>query len=117
MPTESNHPETMLFKAPGPCVWEGMEYEYIVVPAADVEAKLAEGWFLTVPEAAAAVRTDTETKLKANQAEQDEIAAKLASNADAPKLTPVHKGRGVWSLVDAEGVEVKTGLTKEQAHA
>ena len=29
---------------------------------------------------------------------------------------PVHKGRGVWAIVDDEGNEVETGLTKEEAY-
>ena len=124
MPTDNKHPVTMLFKCPGPHVWEGMAHDYVVVPDAEIEAKLAEGWHLTVQAADAVHKDSVEQHLAENEAEQADIAAKLESAGEgvedapaAPKLTPLHKGRGVWSLVDADGNEVKTGLTKEQAHA
>ena len=58
----------------------------------------------------------TADKIEANEAELQRIEQKLEA-AEAPKLRAVHKGRGVWALVDASGAEVETGLSREEAQA
>lgn len=44
----------MLFKAPGPHFCDGSMVDYVVVPLDMVDATVALGWFLTMPEALAA---------------------------------------------------------------
>lgn len=44
-------PTTMLYKWPGPHEIHGDRFDYVIVPDADVAAKLAEGWKLSTPEA------------------------------------------------------------------
>ena len=44
---------TMVFKHPGPHAQDGVSYEYLIVPAAEVEASVAQGWARSVPEAKA----------------------------------------------------------------
>ena len=41
----------MLYKSPGPHKFHGGEFDYIIVPEADVDARVAEGWALTTTEA------------------------------------------------------------------
>lgn len=90
------HAETMLFRVPGSHLHDsGARYDYTVVPSAQVPLLLADGWALTVEEA----------------------AAKDKKPAESSGLTAVHKGRGVWEVQDAGGNTVEGGLTKEQAQA
>lgn len=106
---------TMLYRCPGPETFEGVACETTIVDESEVQDKLAEGWHMNWIEAGAAVEGAAD-KIAANEQEQGEIARKLAEAGEtAPKLTAVHKGRGVWAVVDAAGVEVQTGLTKEAA--
>ena len=41
----------MLYKSPGPHKFHGGDFDYIIVEEADVDACLAEGWWLTTPAA------------------------------------------------------------------
>lgn len=45
---------TMLYKFPGPHQQQDGKYDQLVVLDEDIDAALAEGWFLTPPEAKAA---------------------------------------------------------------
>jgi hypothetical protein len=45
---------TMLYKCPGPHDLHGGKYDYTIVPDEQIDAALADGWFLTTPEAKAA---------------------------------------------------------------
>jgi hypothetical protein len=116
---------TMVYRCPGQHVTDGIAYDYTIVDEDEVEAKLAEGWHRDW-NAADAARRAAEEQLAENEAKLEEVEAKLAdaggagdgeTPADKPKLTAVHKGRGKWSVVDAEGNEIKSGLTKEEAAA
>lgn len=123
------HP-TMLYRSPGPHALEAGPCDYVIVDATEVDAKLAEGWHRKPDEAVRADRERAAAQLQANEQEQAQIAAQLqaagaggADNGDqAPAGAPaalkaVHKGRGVWAVVDAAGAEVATGLTREEAQA
>ena len=60
---------TMLYKYPGPHKIHGDKFDFIVVPRKDVEAKIAEGWRLTTPEAKQKVadeKADADAKAKAD---------------------------------------------------
>jgi hypothetical protein len=46
--------KTMLYRAPGPHEIHGGRFDYTIVHDDDVEAALADGWYLTTPEAKAA---------------------------------------------------------------
>ena len=46
-------PTTMLYKWPGPHEIHGDRFDYVIVPDAEIEAKLAEGWHLTTDAAKA----------------------------------------------------------------
>lgn len=116
MTTRNDHPETMLYRSPGPHEWEGFAYEFIVVPSADVDAKLAEGWFLTIPEAHAAAQGETAKRLEANETELANVTQQIEQVGQSyTTLKAVHKGRGVWDVQDAGGNTVHSGLTKEEA--
>lgn len=91
-PDFRKHAETMLYKSPGPHTWEGMAHDFIVVPDAEVEAKLAEGWCRTVPEAVEAAKASAEQQLAANEAEQAQIAKKLDAAGESTDSKPV-KGK------------------------
>lgn len=74
---------TMMYRCPGAeCIW-GVSVDTLVVDEADVEAKKAEGWHLTVPEADEAAKAAV-GKVAANEAEQAVIEAKLTGAAPAP---------------------------------
>lgn len=106
---------TMLYRCPGPHVTDGIAYDYTVVDAADVDAALADGWHRHYDQAHAAMQAasaDAAAQLQANEARLAEVDAALAKSLQAR-----HKGRGVWAVVDADGNEVQTGLTKEEAQA
>lgn len=108
---------TMLYRSPGPEVFEGIPCETTIVEAEDVEGKLAEGWHRCWPEAGAAAQ-ETAAKLAANEAEQARIAAELAKGSqNAGGLKAVHKGAGKYEVQDAEGKVVQSGLTKDDANA
>jgi hypothetical protein len=122
-PDTRAHAETMLFRCPGRHEWEGIAHDCIVVPDAEIDARLAEGWHRTVHEAAGA-------QIKANEAEQAKIAKTLqaAGAAEAtggvigaasmaPKLRAVHKGHGMWAVEDEAGKVVRAGLSKSEAAA
>lgn len=108
-----NNP-TMLYRCPGSETFEGVSCETTIVDETEVEAHAAEGWHRNWVEADKAHK-DAAAQLAANEAEQAEIAKKLAEAGG--KLTAVHKGRGKYDLVDAEGAVVKSGLTKDEALA
>jgi hypothetical protein len=68
----------MLYRSPGPLVFEGVSCETTVVDEDDVEAALAEGWNRTWYGAEQDVK-DRAAELAANEAEQARIAAELAA--------------------------------------
>lgn len=112
---------TMLYRCPGPHKTDGISYDYTVVDQADVDTALAGGWHRNWIDADQALKGAAE-KLAQNEREIAAADTKLqaAGEQSAPNaegLTAVHKGRGKWSLVDAEGNEVRSGLTKEEAAA
>lgn len=122
--------ETMLFRSPGSETIWGVSVDTATVPDAQVDALLADGWHLTVEEADAARRAQLAEKLAAAEAEKAALAAQLAAGgqvadlvggeapaAPPPALRPVHKGNGVWALVDGDGNVVRGGLTRAEAHA
>lgn len=74
---------TMLYRSPGPEVYEGVPCETIVVDEPEVEGYLAEGWHRNWIEAGQAMR-DAAAKLAANEQQLAENEAKLAAAA-APK--------------------------------
>lgn len=122
-PDTRPHAETMLYRAPGPHECDGYRFDFIVVPDAQVEAKLADGWHRSYVDACDTAKGDAAKKLEENEAEQRRIAAELAAagqddaKAGANGLRAVHKGRGVWDVQDADGKVIESGLTKEQAQA
>lgn len=126
---------TMLYRCPGEHITEGVRYDYIIVDATEVDAALADGWHHNWVQADAAFKAAAQ-KLAANEVELQAVeqqldgadslagaesgteAAAAAGDAAQPAaLTAVHKGAGKWSLVDAAGIEVQTGLTKDAAKA
>lgn len=58
----------MLYKSPGPHKLHGVMVDYVIVDEADVEAKLAEGWFKTTLEADAGQSAEEEKQ----EIEEDE---------------------------------------------
>lgn len=84
---------TMLFKAPGPHEIHGGNFDYVVVPDEDIEAKIADGWFLTTPEALAAKQaTDQEAVVAAKAKRREEMVEELARDSMAdPDNAPVTK--------------------------
>ncbi|HET8744309.1 MAG TPA: hypothetical protein VFM98_01800 [Ramlibacter sp.] len=92
----------MLYRCPGPEVFEGVQCETVIVEAEEVEAMHAQGWRRDWMQAKAAMQ---------------EAADSVPETPAEPTLKAVHKGRGVWALVDASGAEVETGLTKDEAQA
>lgn len=104
---------TMLYRCPGPHSTDGIAYDYTVVDGDEVEAKLAEGWHRNWHDADAALKGAAERPAE-NEQELAEVDEALK---DAGALKAVHKGRGKWSVVDADGKELQSGLTKEQAEA
>lgn len=105
---------TMLYKSPGAHSTDGVSYDYTIVDADEVEAKLAEGWSGHYLEAAERAKGADAAQLNANEQELAQVEQQLQAAGD---LKAVHKGRGVWAVVDGAGHEVEGGLTKEQAHA
>lgn len=112
---------TMLYRCPGPHITDGIAYEYTIVDEDRVEATLAEGWHRNWADADTALKgaaeklAENERELAAGNKKLEEAGEQTAANAEG--LKAVHKGRGKWSLVDADGNEVKSGLTKEEAQA
>jgi hypothetical protein len=104
---------TMLYRCPGAVDCDGTSCETLIVEAEDAADKLAAGWSDHPLKAARAHQDGLAAAVEANDAEMAEIEQKLA----AAGLRAVHKGRGVYSLVDADGREVETGLTKDEAKA
>lgn len=104
----------MLYRCPGPEVFEGVSCETTIVDADEVEAKLADGWHRIWTDADAAHK-EALAKLAENEAEQARIAAELAGAPGGTGLKAVHKGRGVWDVVDAAGVVVQSGLSGDDA--
>lgn len=76
---------TMLYRSPGPHRTDGVDYEYTIVDASEVEATLAQGWSLGVAEAGEAAKARDAAKLAANEAEQAVIEKQLATPAKAKK--------------------------------
>ncbi len=106
----SKRGNTMLYKHPGPHKIHGSDFDYIVVPAEEVEKHLDEGWSRTTTgakelaqfaedeksriekeerekaeaeEKAKADALAADEKAKADQAEKDRIAAEEKAKADA----------------------------------
>ena len=96
---------TMLYRCPGPLEFEGVACETTIVDEPDVEAALADGWHRNWIEAGAA-------RLATNEAELAEVEKKLGGHLHA-----VHKGRGKYDVLDADGKVVYDNLTKEEAQA
>lgn len=69
---------TMLYRSPGPEVYEGVPCETVVVDEPEVDAHLAEGWSRNWIEAGEAVK-EAAAKLAANEQQLAENEAKLAA--------------------------------------
>lgn len=84
---------TMLFKAPGPHEIHGGKFDYIIVPDDEVESKVADGWFLTTPEAFAAKQaSDRDAAVAAKAKRRQEMIEELARDSAAdPDNAPVTK--------------------------
>ncbi len=116
---------TMLYRCPGPHRFDAgggpaalVSADYLTVDDSDVEAALANGWHLTMPEAAEAHRAQLQADIDAAEAEKKRLAAEIeAQETAAGTLRAVHKGRGVYDVQDGDGNVVATGLTKDEAHA
>lgn len=78
---------TMIYRCPGPEVFEGVACETAIVEAEDVEAKLAEGWSRNWVLADKVAKDAAAAQLAANEAEQKRIAAELAKAEKAEKKT------------------------------
>lgn len=75
----------MLYKCPGPFEIHRGHFDTVTVPFEEVEAKLAEGWFMTTPEAKAAheAKLAEDAKAAADARDdapptRDELVAKAA---------------------------------------
>lgn len=78
---------TMLYRAPGPECFEGVACETTIVDESDVDAHLADGWHRNWIEAGEVVK-EAQAKLEANEKQQAEIEAQIATASqtdDAPK--------------------------------
>lgn len=75
---------TMLYKCPGPHDIHGGQYDYTIVEDDQIEAKLAEGWKLTTPEAKQA----NQDLLDAQAAERERLAEEAAAKAMADTNAP-----------------------------
>jgi hypothetical protein len=94
-----NNP-TMLYRCPGPEVFEGVRCETLIVEDEDVQAAKAQGWCSDWMQAAAAQKP--ENAEPANEAQ---------------KLRMVHRGRGKYDVLDAAGLVLYDKLTHEEALA
>lgn len=111
-----NNPH-MLYRCPGPEMFEGVRCETTVVEPEAIAEHLDAGWHRDWM-AADAAHKDAAAQLAANEAEQARIAAELAAAGQSVSgLRAVHKGRGVYDVQDAEGNVVASGLTKDEAAA
>lgn len=68
---------TMLYRCPGPETFEGVSCETTIVDEHEVEEHLAAGWSRNWIEAGEVAKAATGEKLKANEAEQAEVAQQL----------------------------------------
>lgn len=77
--------QTMLYRAPGPHAIHGHMLDFIIVDDDQIDAALDDGWYLTTPEAVAAVeREKAETAARAQAQAEQEAAAKLADDTAPP---------------------------------
>jgi hypothetical protein len=79
--------ETMLYKPNGPHKIHGGSFDYVIVADHEIDAKLAEGWFLTTTEAA------IDGEQRRQEAEYDaKQAADAQALAAARALIAKHEG-------------------------
>jgi hypothetical protein len=81
---------TALYKFPGSLDIHGGKFDFLAVPDEEVEARLAEGWSLTTPDAKALHQAKLDAEGAAAKAAADEQAladaeALVADNAPATK--------------------------------
>lgn len=74
----------MVFKAPGAQKIHGHMVDYLVVEESEVEARLADGWFLTAIEAG-------EAKIAADQAAEAKVESEADDKAAATREEAVQK--------------------------
>lgn len=72
----------MVFRHPGPHLVDGISYEYLIVEEEDVEAKVAEGWARSVPEAKALADTPTVSVAPPTREELEQKATELKIKFD-----------------------------------
>lgn len=77
---------TMLYKFPGSQEIHGGHYDYTIVEEEDIEAKLAEGWSRSTPEAKALHEAKVAEEKAAKEAEAERLA-NLALNDDTKPPT------------------------------
>jgi hypothetical protein len=68
---------TMLYKSPGPLVFEGVSCETVVVDEVEVDGKIAEGWNRTWHGAEQDAKDRVVSEIAANEAEQAKVAKQL----------------------------------------
>ncbi len=100
----------MLFKCPGAEITWGISHDFVTVTDSEVDGLLADGWHRQLMDADKAHKDATQAALDAKTAEVKDLGNQLG-------LKAVHKGAGKWSLVDKDGNEIETGLTKDEAQA
>ena len=76
----------MLYRCPGPHEVHGGKFDHTVVDDSEIEAAVADGWFLTTPEAkdarAASLRPVEPAELVASRAELEQKATELGLKFD-----------------------------------
>ena len=83
---------TMLYRSPGPLVFEGVSCETQIVEEDAVEAELAAGWNRTWHGAESNAKERDAAALSANEEAQARVAAELAAaEADAKGEAPKKK--------------------------
>jgi hypothetical protein len=78
---------TMLYRCPGPHAIHGGHFDYTIIPDAQIEETLAQGWFRTTPEAKEAYEDAlAEAVLAAQQAADNKPATRDELEAKATEL-------------------------------
>lgn len=67
---------TMLYRCPGSHDIHGGKFDYVIVSDDDVKQAIADGWFLTTPEAKAAYEDAITPKVHSGKPTRDELEQK-----------------------------------------